>query len=574
MSSARAFAALVAASLLSLPAFVSAEEPQPAEESATDAADAPAEKAGKADETKASDEDDTAEKPTEGESAEESGEEKPETGASEEATTPAEAAAADTAAKPTETTKPVAKPATDPTKPAKQTKAASTKKQQTPAQTAPPPQEFDLGEWQAARRKAYREREDLWWFWSPYAATPGYAPITVGAGVAMPLLGWNKPRPGLAVHLRNKAFEAGFSSFRDTDPDTGEETGYARLWAGYNNPLAFWQIGERFWGISGWMIAPIYSLGAGVSNFGFSFHGGAGLTLQIPFAIADIRLMAEVPLGNDGLETAFQREQQGFGLYPQATFELDGLYELLDPELKSIGTIETRGRWQSHGGVATWKDGTSTGAYEDDMGAFGGLLLQTGIPDFDNPERIQLGAGWGGRLSVLGLDFYARYTNFPFEERPANADDTPEQRKLRVRGTTDALEFGGDLNVALLSILMDWFTSGSGSAGVTQYSRFNGYLAIHYATPLGVTVDNPDVLTLTDSPEPDRYSAWGVETGIGYEWGPIVVRYMTGLNKGLLGEVKNAAQDAQPTRTMLEVMYIVPIWRILNAREDLAKGTD
>jgi|GEM_PF-2693359 len=180
-----------------------------------------------------------------------------------------------------------------------------------------------------------------------YKNSPGFAKISGGYGFSMPAFhNTTLDGPWSGIHFRNKWFEASYFTGtaeyeRDALPDTTADGGILSI--GWNNPVPFLRFGTRELGVRGFLIQPIigvhysrYGLGGGASAISLS----PGITFQFPYGLVDVRFNAGYTLATEKGHEATQNIE-GVMIIPEISLQLDGLYDLWNPNIIKTGRSRT-----------------------------------------------------------------------------------------------------------------------------------------------------------------------------------------------------------------------------------------
>lgn len=158
-----------------------------------------------------------------------------------------------------------------------------------------------------------------------------YTRVAVGYNFGRPTLehGYNTDL-WQGVHVRSKFLEMGYMAAHGTDPEGEKILGY-NVYLGGNFPLKRFAFGNRSYGIRGFLFQPFIAGSVGViavKGSSFEITCAPGASIQLPYTLIDFRLNAMVPFSGDkpGLK--------GFILMPTITFQLDALWDVMDPVLK------------------------------------------------------------------------------------------------------------------------------------------------------------------------------------------------------------------------------------------------
>ncbi|MES2589596.1 MAG: hypothetical protein V4622_11505 [Bacteroidota bacterium] len=159
------------------------------------------------------------------------------------------------------------------------------------------------------------------------------------------------------IHFRENFFEMGYSRGTITKNDTNSNG--SQFYIGASFPIKSLSFGKRYCSVKGYKFAPFVAANVGILNLaGAKNYTGTfapGFSLQLPYTLVDFRLNTIIPLtsrGNPGLSNVI--------FMPTVTFQLDGLWDAMDPELKIDGAMPSSYSYDA----IVWGLGTDGGGNE------------------------------------------------------------------------------------------------------------------------------------------------------------------------------------------------------------------
>ena len=399
----------------------------------------------------------------------------------------------------------------------------------------------------------------------PFQYDLDYARTVVGAGIIAPHSG---ELPGMSLRIRRAMFEV---SVLGASLSGG---GKALATLGLHSPVGP-GVGSRPLGIRGMYARSFVALGGGVRGRELAPYVAGGLSLQVPFAVLEARVTVAT-----GDQTLFQA-------YPELSIQLDGLFGLLDTNVRKTGTqhytshhvVEVFTGFENVGGhsVRAYDVYDVTEYHQSDwhmrlMPAFWGLSPRLSLTNAGVLPGV--GLGLSGRALGAGLDLYAMHSavNAVTWVGPSSLGDPlaggiPDALK----GTVQTWELSADGSINVLRVvgklIFPRALAGLDTSEV-QYGRVMFYLGAGLSLPgeahfddetaalalLDATfVGDVERTALTDPSQTQM--GLSIKTGWGYELGPAQLRGVATFN------------PHSGTRVGLEVAYIFPGGALKRARE-------
>ncbi len=420
------------------------------------------------------------------------------------------------------------------------------------------------GSWKTYREARSQEIESDPWFHRivfPFRYDLDYSRAALGASLVSPIgHGGATVGPGIGVRLRRTAFELSATVFEAPDGSAP-----AQYTAGIYSPIGP-SLGARPLAIRGFYTRPFVTAGLGVYKRTLTPYVGAGLSVQAPFVLVEGRM-------------TLARAEGGLAAYPEVAFHLDGLFNLIRPELKTGGTFG----YTSHE-VATNTRRTPIGTVDS-----GDHIETTTIYRIPHYHETQMAmrtmpwwAGVAPRLSLLGagpisgagLSGFVRVGPMGFDLSavrsavspvswvgPAALGD-PLNPAPAIAGTVRTVELSGemsfDLYRGLMMLLFKNAMRGIDGSDV-QYSRMMFYIGYGAVLPGRVQfADEAAAFALIDgafgtdderntrTDPSDTRADMMVKLGWGWELGPAQLRGVT------------TFAPSSGTRFSLEIAYLFP----------------
>lgn len=170
-------------------------------------------------------------------------------------------------------------------------------------------------------------------------AQNNYARVAAGFNYGWPQLkkGYAS-EPWKGVHIRSKFLEFGYMSGHGTTPAETSTFGFD-AYAGVNIPFLKAARGKRAYGLKGFYVVPFIAANIGLMAYDgkAAFQGtvAPGLSLQLPYTVVDFRLNTVI-----SAKEMHGLIGQRLLLLPTFAFQLDALWDVMDPQLHFDGHYE------------------------------------------------------------------------------------------------------------------------------------------------------------------------------------------------------------------------------------------
>ncbi|HTL83194.1 MAG TPA: hypothetical protein VL651_15880 [Bacteroidia bacterium] len=186
-------------------------------------------------------------------------------------------------------------------------------------------------------------------------AQNNFTRVAAGFNYAFPKLRHDySTDPWKGVHIRNKFIELGYMAGKVKDPSEQEVLGY-NAYIGGNFTLRKYAFGKREYGIKGYFVVPFIAGDIGLLSIGGQRCGMAtfapGISLQLPYTLIDFRL--NVGLGFDNVHGLLRNQ---VFIAPTFAFQLDALWDVMDPHLKFDGHYEGVNEYTSYSDHVEYTD--------------------------------------------------------------------------------------------------------------------------------------------------------------------------------------------------------------------------
>ena len=407
-----------------------------------------------------------------------------------------------------------------------------------------------------------------------YSDSPGFARWSAGYSIILP--SYNDVTVDEAmtgIHFRVRNFElssnAGMVTLqREGQSDTSGTSSAFNI--GWNTPLSFWSMGERNRGINGYLIQPIVGVHLGTQKLldaaSFSFQLSPGIHVQGPYGLVDLRLNMAYNFGGDEELDGYE-SLSGLKIGPAISFELDGLYEIWDPETIITGTTTHNTDVVGGGYISHTLD-----RYSSNVGPFWAVSPTISMGRKSAEGSFLAGIGVSGRLGAFMGDVMLDFGSLSFADAQYPDD---------FAGTVVEGQFAGSVGAtrAMLRVGLDpvYFTQAvlfpkslSNIEGLWHTKMVRTYIGVKYGKVLtgdvefesetaaqdlvALFTDNP---SLEATPQSDpRLIEGGTALGA---FATIEVGSIA-FNWEITGNIENLGVAGHSTTS---IIYLLPLSRIL-----------